>query len=389
MYMPDWKAKLENLFERIEDVSDDLRLKRKRKRNFNNPLMIMPFFGYGTSEKIRIRGRVIEDEGTIASTETDSVWRNIANMYRRFETDEIPYARVKAFFQNSEIETVADREGYFTAEFNSMGDLPELVWQEVGFELIEPVFLNSAAAKAVGQILTPAPKAKFGVISDIDDTVITTNVTNRLKMLITTIAANEHTRIPFEGVAAFYRALQKGVSGEENNPIFYVSSSPWNLYGFLIEFFRKHSIPFGPLFLKDFGSHTLFSGGEHQTHKLENIAHILETFMHLPFVLIGDSGEQDPEIYRQIVEKYPNRIRAVYIRDVNRNPERIAAIDKHIKEIGEIGSEMVFAPDSEFAARHAAAEGLIAANELENIRAEKKIDESAPSASEILSKEAR
>ena len=385
--MPDWKAKLEKLFERVEDVSDDFRLNRKRKRNFENPLMIMPFFGYGTSEKIRIKGRVIEDEGAITSTETDSVWRNIANMYRRFETDEIPYARVKAVFQKAEVETVADREGYFTAEFNSVGDLPESVWQEVGFELIEPVSLSKETAKAVGQILTPAPCARFGVISDIDDTVITTNVTNRLKMLITTIAANEHTRIPFEGVAAFYRALQRGASGAENNPIFYVSSSPWNLYGFLLEFFRKHEIPFGPLFMKDFGSHTLFSGGEHKTHKLENIAHILETFKHLPFVLIGDSGEQDPEIYRQTVEKYPNRIRAVYIRDVNPNRGRIAAIDRLIKEIGEIGSQLVFAPDSEFAARHAAQTGLIAANELENIRIERKIDEAAPGADEIIGEE--
>src|SRR5688500_16558164 len=107
LYMPDWKAKLENIFERIEDVSDDFRLKRKRKRNFENPLIILPFFGYGTSEKIRIRGRVVEEEGAIASTETDSVWRNIANMYRRFETDEIPYAKVRAIFQNAEIETIA------------------------------------------------------------------------------------------------------------------------------------------------------------------------------------------------------------------------------------------------------------------------------------------
>lgn len=385
--MADWKSKLENIFERIDQASEGFRLKRKKKRNFDNPLMIIPFFGYGSSEKILIKGRVIEDEGEIVSTETDSVWRNIANMYRRFETDEIPYAKIKVVFQNAEIETIADREGYFRAEFNSIGDLPEKLWQEVGFELLEPVSLNRETAKAVGQILTPASNAKFGIISDIDDTVITTNVTKRLKMLITTIAANEHTRIPFEGVAAFYRALQKGAGAADNNPIFYVSSSPWNLYGFLIEFFRKHEIPFGPLFLKDFGTHTLFSGGEHQTHKLENIAHILDTFAHLPFVLIGDSGEQDPEIYRQIVEKYPNRIRAVYIRDVNPNPERIAAIDKHIKEIGEIGSQLVFAPDSEFAARHAAEIGLIAAEELGNIRIEKKIDESAPTANEIIGEE--
>jgi phosphatidate phosphatase APP1 len=382
--MPDFKSKLEKFFGRIEGAADEISLKRRQKRNFNNPLKIAPFFGYGTSEKIRIKGRVLEDEGAIVSHAEDSVWRNIANMYRRFETDEIPFAKVKAVFQNVEIETKADDEGYFTAEFSNLEITSEKLWQEVGFELLEPVSIDNQPAQTTGSFLTSPTSAKFGVVSDIDDTVMATNVLNRLKMLITTIAANEHTRIPFEGVAAFYRALQKGFSGNENNPIFYVSSSPWNLYGFLIEFMRKHEIPFGPLFLKDFGSHTIFSGGDHTGHKLENITHILETFAHLPFVLIGDSGEKDPEIYRQIIEKFPNRIRAVYIRDVNPNPERRESVNKLITEIGEIGSQLVFASDSEFAARHAAEIGLIAPEELENIHIEKKEDENAPTAAEII-----
>ena len=321
--MPDFKSKIEHFFERIEGAVDDISLKRRQKRNFDNPLKIVPFFGYGTGVKIRIKGRILEDEGAIVSRAEDSVWRNIANMYRRFETDEIPFARVKAIFQNIEIETRADDEGYFTTEFSNLEINSEKLWQEIGFELLEPVSLKHEKPIATGSFLTSPASAKFGVISDIDDTVMATNVINRLKMLITTIAANEHTRVPFEGVAAFYRALQKGACGAENNPIFYVSSSPWNLYGFLIEFMRKHEIPFGPLFLKDFGSHTIFNSGDHLGHKLENITHILETFTHLPFVLIGDSGEKDPEIYRHVIEKYPNRIRAVYIRNVNPHPERI------------------------------------------------------------------
>lgn len=381
--MADFKSKLERFFERVEGAADRFSLRRRQKKNFRNALKIVPFFGYGTSEKIRIKGRVVEDEGEIISSETDSVWRNIKNMYRRFETDEIPFARVKAIFQNREIETQADDEGYFTAEFLTPENLPEKLWQEIGFELLEPISLTGKTF-ATGQIVTAPRSAKFGVISDIDDTIITTNVINRLKMLITTIAANEHTRVPFEGVSAFYKALQKGVSGTESNPIFYVSSSPWNLYGFLIEFMRKHEIPFGPIFLKDFGSHTIFHGGDHQAHKLENIRHILETFKTLPFVLIGDSGEQDPEIYRKIIDEFPSRIRAVYIRDVNPNPLRIESIGKLVTEISETGSELVFAKDSEFAARHAFEIGLIAADELPNIRIKTKIDENAPTAEEIV-----
>lgn len=384
--MADFKSKLERFFERVESRADKISLKRRLKKNFNNVPKIVPFFGYGTSEKISIKGRVVEDEGEILSNAADSVWRNIKNMYRRFETDEIPFARVKAIFQNRETETQADDEGYFTAEFSNLENLPELLWQEIKFELVEPVLPDEQKTVATGQILTAPPSAKFGVISDIDDTIITTNAINRLKMLVTTIAANEHTRIPFEGVAAFYKALQKGVSGNEANPIFYVSSSPWNLYSFLIEFMRKNDIPLGPVFLKDFGSHTIFHGGDHQTHKLENIRHILETFKDLPFVLIGDSGEQDPEIYRKIIEEFPNRIRAAYIRDVNPNPLRIESVNKIIIEISDIGSQMIVAVDSEFAARHAAEINLISHDELPNVRLKRKIDEAAPTAEEIISK---
>ena len=138
----------------------------------------------------------------------------------------------------------------------------------------------------------------MGIISDVDDTVISTNVPDKLKMILTVTLLNEHTRKPLEGVAAFYRALQKGKTGNEDNPIFYVSSSPWNLYTLMLEFLKVQQIPIGPLFLRDFGDHLIFSLQDRHSHKISNIKKILDTFRHLPFVLIGDSGEQDPEIYR-------------------------------------------------------------------------------------------
>ena len=96
--MSDWKNRLETFVERLDDLSDEFRERRRRTRKFDNPLMILPFFGYGTREKIYLKGRVIENEGEILSSATDSVWRNLANMFRRFETDEIPFARVRAVY---------------------------------------------------------------------------------------------------------------------------------------------------------------------------------------------------------------------------------------------------------------------------------------------------
>ena len=145
-----------------------------------------------------------------------------------------------------------------------------------------------------------------------------------------------------------------------------------------MEFLKIQKIPKGPIFLKDFGNHTIFNSSEHASHKLEKIELVLNTYSDLPFVLIGDSGEQDPEIYTEILRRFPDRIRVIYIRSVNQKSERLAAIDKLIAEIAETGCQLVLAPDTEFAAAHAAAENLISTDELPGIREEKREDEAAP-----------
>lgn len=379
-----WRTKIQNLVEEIDNFSDDLRTKLRKIGDFDDALTIVPYIGYGTTDKFLLSGRVLEDKGAVSPSGDDSRLDNLQNMYRRFATDEIPGARVRARFQSIEKEAITDNEGYFNVELNDFESIDsESLFHKIELELLEPMFNNGQPARAVGQILVPPPTARFGVISDLDDTVIVTNVTNRLKMLLTVALLNEHTRMPFEGVAAFYRALQSGASGAENNPIFYVSSSPWNLYPPLTEFLRIQNIPRGPLFLKDFGNHTVFASSDHHSHKLNSIELILNTYPHLPFVLIGDSGEQDPEIYREVVRKYPRRIRTIYIRSINTKPERLAAIDKLIVEIAETGCQLVLAPNTVYAAVHAAGEKLIAADALSYIREEKQEDETAPSAREI------
>lgn len=381
----DWKSKLQNLVEEIDDFSDGLRVRLRNIGDIDEALTIVPYIGYGTADRVILSGRVLEDKGAINSNSENSRWENLRNLYRHFATDEIGGARVRARFQAIEQEVVTDKEGYFNLELNA-GEIheSESLFHEIELELVEPLLENGEPARSVGRVMIPPRRANLGIISDLDDTVIVTNVTDRLKMFLTVALLNEHTRMPFKGVAAFYKALQKGVSGADGNPIFYVSSSPWNLYAPLTEFLRIHNIPLGALFLKDFGNHTLLSSGDHRSHKLNNIEKILDTYPHLPFVLIGDSGEQDPEIYREVVKKYPQRIRVIYIRSINTKNERLAAIDKLIEEIAETGCQLVLASDTVFAAVHAAGEKLISIDALPLIREEKREDEVAPSANEIV-----
>jgi len=375
--MKDWKSRLPTAIDRADKLSDSVRSRLRKIAGFNDPLIIIPYLGYGTAEKLLFGGRVLEDEGFTPATSADRTWRNLINMYKRFETHEVPGARIRARFHGIEREVITDHEGYFNFEIQPVQPLDVHPWQQVELQLLEPQSPKGHPVRATAQVLVPSAAARFGIISDIDDTVISSNVVNKLKMILTVILSNEHTRKPFEGVAALYRALQTGVSGGEDNPIFYVSNGPWNLYTLLLDFLNLQKIPLGPLLLRDFGDHLLFAK-DAMSHKKRNIKMILDSFPHLPFVLIGDSGERDPEIYRDVVKDYPTRIRAVYIRSINKQPSRLAAIDKLIEEVRHTGSQLVLTPDSEFAAAHAAAEGLISTALLAAVRSEKKKDQTAP-----------
>jgi phosphatidate phosphatase APP1 len=375
--MKDWKSLLPTLTNRADKLSDNVRSRLRKITGFNFPLMIIPYLGFGTADKLVFGGRVLEDEGFSPATSADRSWRNLLNMYKRFESDEVPGAHIRAHFQGIQTEAITDEEGYFSFAIEPIRPLDSNQWQEIELELLDPLLAKTPPVRATARVLVPSAAARFGIISDIDDTVISSNVGNKLKMILTVILSNEHTRKPFEGVAGFYRALQKGASGGDDNPIFYVSNSAWNLYTVLLEFLKLQKIPLGPLLLRDFGDHLLFSK-DPGNHKKSNIKIILDSFPHLQFLLIGDSGERDPEIYREIVKEYPTRIRVVYIRSINKHPNRLAALDQLIEEIRLTGCQLVLAPDSEHAAAHAAAEGLISTSLLTTVRSEKKKDQNAP-----------
>ena len=198
------------------------------------------------------------------------------------------------------------------------------------------------AVQATAKVLVPPPSAEFGIISDLDDTVFETSATNVLKMLGRTLLSNAHSRLPFVGVAEFYRRLQRGRTGRPDNPFFYVSSSPWNLYDVLDEFLSMHEMPPGPLLLRDLSiarpkttppPGVTGSAAIHFAHKLHEIDDLLTTYPRLPFVLLGDSGQEDARIYREVVRRHPGRIRAIYIRDVQ-VPARALLVGPIMEELG-------------------------------------------------------
>jgi phosphatidate phosphatase APP1 len=347
-----WRDKLGDLAgdlgRRVRHALDAL-----ERRIDRDPYYIVGYRGYGTSKRGLVLGRVLEDEGHLPPDPEHSRLRNLLAAIKRLESDPLAFAKVRTRVGDADHQIEADDEGFLRA-WLAWARPVEPGWQraELALAADSPV----AAHPGIAKVLVPASDARFGVVSDLDDTVLQSEVTRLVRAVRLVLLENARTRLPFPGVAAFYRALRAGSGGPEN-PVFYVSKSPWNLYEVIAEFLGLQGLPEGPLLLRDLdigvGRRT------RQEHKASAIAEILATYPSLPFVLIGDSGQKDPEIYRALLHDHPGRIPAIYIRSVTPRPERVAAIGRLADEVRAAGSSLVLADDTLALARHAAEHGWI------------------------------
>ena len=379
-----WKNKLLQLGRHFDTGADKISHLLRQRLGTNYPIQIVPYRTYGTARRIYVRGRVLEDKGIIAGDESHSLFTNLLNMYRRFESNEVAGAQVEIELQGTRHTVTTDREGYFVFElYPTEPVLTSELYHTIPLQLMHSPYPFVPEA-ATAEIMIPPAEAEYGIISDIDDTVIRTGATNLLAMGRTVLLANARTRLPYAGVSGFYKALQLGRNGQRNNPFFYVSSSPWNLYDLLTDFLDFNEIPEGPLLLRDFGiGSESFTSGNYLGHKFKEIAQILDTYPHLNFVLIGDSGEQDPPIYLEVVKQYPGRILAIYIRDVT-IPEKHQIAREVAAQLKPLGVEMILTEHTVQAAEHAAASGLIYSEKIPAIEQDKKEDEGVQEGKEIM-----
>ena len=353
--MASWKTYLTRLGYRIDRGVD--KFQRFSQRFEDDALVVWPYLTYGTASSLFIKGRVLEAQALRAASEDDSRWRNFRSALKRFTSDEIANAKVRVNFQNQTKELVTDEEGFFETWLETTSSLSTNSNDKNSYsfsvELLAPLRKEQTETLFQGQVMVPQ-NPTFGIISDVDDTILQSDATRVLRMARKVLFNNARTRLPFEGVAEFYQKLN-----QNKNPLFYVSSSPWNLYDLLVEFLEINDIPLGPLLLRDWGisDNELLPTG-HAGHKLGAIKQILDTYPHLPFILIGDSGQEDPEIYSEVVTAYPGRILAIYIRDVSLG-RRTEAINTLAQNVIAAQSELLLVPDTTVAEEHARSRGWI------------------------------
>jgi phosphatidate phosphatase APP1 len=182
-------------------------------------------------------------------------------------------------------------------------------------------------------------KGELGIISDIDDTFLVSYTLNPLKKLYHLLFLNVNSRKIYEDVVPHYQALSTAGrnNNEEHNAFFYVSSSEWNLYRFIVKFTEIHQLPKAVLLLKDIKTsltNFIWTGRGGHNHKFEKIKHILEFYPNLKYVLIGDDSQKDPFLYEAISKIFPLTVKAIYIRQTGKNKkEKVTLALKNMESL--------------------------------------------------------
>jgi len=339
-------------------------------------VVIQPYRGYGTLERIFLMGRVFHQPRMGAGRRGRTVGRDVLDIVRRIVRRGLGNVELTVRFAGAQERILTDRDGYFRLQMSPQDRPPQdREWHEVELELP----WKGGSIVEIGEVFIPPAGARRVIISDIDDTVMRTGVANTFLMLYRLFAQGAESRTAFPGVAALYRALHHGPTGDEQNLMLYVSRGPWSIYEMLDRFFDIHRIPVGPiLFLREWGVTLQRPLPRRATdHKIDLIREMVERYEDLPFVLIGDSGQHDPEIYGRVVAEHPGRVVAVYIRDVSRKAERRGEIGALAREVERAGSPLVLADDTFAMAEHAARAGLLSDGRLAEVLAEREEEEAA------------
>lgn len=280
-----------------------------------NNASVKIYHGYGHTHNLVVYGHVYKFKAKTAQNFSNNLFVNILYLFKLFVIKPFPFTKVKLNFYGQIIEQKTEFDGFFKFEWKAENEV------EAGWHSVKVYAFNEkdeVVAEANGKIYVPHI-TQYAFISDIDDTIMVSHSAKIYKRLRQLFIKNPRTRKTFAGVQKHYQLLANAhTNATQPNPFFYVSSSEWNLYDYLVEHFRFNKLPEGAFLLNQLKRwKNLFKTGKtgHEG-KLLRVMRIIDAFPKQKFVFFGDNSQMDPEIYQKITEKYPKNVVAVYIRNV-------------------------------------------------------------------------
>jgi phosphatidate phosphatase APP1 len=273
------------------------------------------YHGYGHTHDLVIYGHVLKKLPVRRTKYTRNIFSNISNLLRLFFIKPVAGVKVRLLWYDQMLESRTEDDGFFRFEWKATHEM------SAGWHLVVANSLDekgNVTGQAEGKVFIPH-STQYGFISDIDDTIMVSHSATIGKRLKELFIKNPHTRSVFNDVARHYELLAAAHTLPQSpNPFFYVSSSEWNLYDYLHDFFDHNHLPKGAFLLNqvkrwyELGK----TGKTKHEGKLLRVLRILHAFPRQKFILFGDNTQSDPAIYAKLVERFSQQIFAVYIRNI-------------------------------------------------------------------------
>jgi phosphatidate phosphatase APP1 len=290
--------------------------------------VIHAFTSYGSTRLVRILGRAVMAKRYDSPL---SIYRGIKSLFvARVSNVEV---EVKIDGQTLSRKIRTDNNGYIDANFRVALPAGE---HQISLSIIDEMYYKAQQDSELskGKLLIYPPSSKIGIICDLDDTIIRSDLFGWVRAIWLALFSNPREREPVQGMNRFLMTIQRQFPSAK---FFFVSTTAWNMSYYIKRFLVANHFPFGPLVLRDWGfeEEQGFTSGEQ--HKLTSIRSLFERFPGTQWILIGDNGQSDCRIYADILSAFPHKVRAIFIRQIRKN--------KRDKSLEAFNERVVYGPD--------------------------------------------
>lgn len=296
---------------RVEDFLNRCIARTLRRRGWHEALV--PYTGYGTEDHVRILGRLVlaPPRPGMPLPNYAAAWLNRRG-WRNFVGQPVPKGRATLHIAGETMHLRTDRKGYIDITVKAHRLTPG--WHRVRLE-------SPGAAPVDAPVQVIARDEHFGIISDIDDTIISTYLPRVALAIWNSFMQTEGNRQAVPGMARMYQHL---LAEHPGAPVIYVSTGAWSAVPFLRRFMARHGYPRGAMLLTDFGptpNGWFRSGTDHKRYSMSELA---RDFPGISWVLVGDNGQHDPVLYHEFADLHPDRVRAIVIRTLSPTEQLLA-----------------------------------------------------------------
>ncbi|TXD81573.1 DUF2183 domain-containing protein [Subsaximicrobium wynnwilliamsii] len=317
---------------------------------------ISVYRGYVNEKELVLSGHVFKSWAPSQYSIQKRAFKHAFAIFKMFSIKPLKNIPVSLEFQGIKTTTKSLDDGYFSFR------IPFTQKLESGWHNCSVICkANTYNIVTTGEILKPFD-GMYGIISDIDDTFLISHSSNFFKKLYVMLMQNIDKRQVFEDVSEHYQALSlAGQDGHQlSNSFFYVSSSEWNLYPFIIAIANKYQLPKAVIKLKKIKTGIgdfLFTGRGNHDHKFNKIKDIISFYPLSQYILLGDDSQKDPYLYEQICKLFPENIKAVYIRQTGKHQKE--AVTGILQNISSLKPETLYFTESKSAIAHSKRIGII------------------------------